>query len=252
MRHWLWGVLAVGGLGLFFSFSRSAWLGTACGLLYLAWAKRPWRAVDWRVPRVQRMAVLFGGLLLVVAIVLGVLFRELLVTRFLRLGEPLEATSIRERIEEAQQAWSLIRVVPLKGVGSTYYVDALWAGVGEDRPPAFRTVHNTYLLAAAELGVGGALLWLGVVLAPSIACARRVRHAVGAAQLNGAGVGLAAAFLAAAILSAFDSYLYMPSNWWSALYLGLLSGAWARGAGTRQHREIGGRLGPKVGGARDE
>jgi len=229
-RRWTWGAILLGSMGLFFTFSRSAWLGTAVGLLYLAWVMRPWRAVDWRAPRVRRAALLLGGLLAVVATVLGVAYRDLLATRLLRLGDPLEATSIRERAEDYPQAWGLIRVAPLQGVGSGYYVDALWAGVGADRPPGFRKVHNIYLLAAAELGIGGALLWLGIVLAPSAVLACRALRTGGAAI----GAGWAAALLSAAVLGVFDNYLYIPSTWWPALYLGLLAGAWAR---VEDHRE---------------
>jgi len=236
MRRWLWGAIAVGSLGLFFTFSRSAWLGTVIGMLYLAWILRPWRAIDWHVAQTRRTTALLAGLLLAVAVVLGLVFRDLLLTRFLHLGSPLEATSIRERVQDIEQAWSLIRVVPLKGVGSGYYIDALWSQVGEDRPPGFRKIHNAYLLAAAELGVGGALLWLGTVLTPPIVVARRARQKRASRQPCIEGAGWAAAFLSGAIVCLFDSYLYIPSTWWPALFLGLLTGSWAYAVGAIQRR----------------
>lgn len=232
-RPLVWAAIGLGGLGLFGSFSRSAWLGTAVGLGYLAWVTRPWRRVDWRSPR-TRWAIGVGAVLLVAAgLALGGLYGDLLGARLLRLNSPLEATSIQERLVDYGQAWGLIGDVPLKGVGSGYYIAALWAGVGEDRPPGFRKVHNAYLLAAAELGVLGALLWVSVLLAPLVAMALRARHC----GANQAGAGWAAAFACALVLGLFDSYLYVPSTWWAALFMGLLAGGYARSCAASRGRQ---------------
>jgi O-antigen ligase len=239
LRLLLWGVAGVGALGLAFSFSRSAWLGTAAGLTFLGWATRPWRAIDWRSRRVRRMLFGVGALLVTSGVVLGIAYGELLSARLLRLSSPLEATSIRERLEDYGQAWGLIRTVPLKGVGSGYYLAALWAGVGEERPPGFRRVHNTYLLAAAELGVAGALLWVWMLLAPPIGVVWRVqRRDKGVPDEGMPGAGWAAAFVCALVLCLFDSYLYVPSTWWAALFFGLLTGGYARAlsAGAERRR----------------
>ncbi|MBN1641593.1 MAG: O-antigen ligase family protein [Anaerolineae bacterium] len=236
-RRWLWAALVAGGLGLFCTFSRSAWLGAAVGVAYLVVVTRLWRAVDWRAPRTRRQLAIGTALLVVAGAVLGILYGELLVTRVFRLGSPLEATSIQERLVDYAQAWRLIRTVPLKGTGSGYYIGALWAGVGEDRPPGFRRVHSTPLLAAAELGIGGAVLWLWMLLAPAAALARRSARAGVPAER--AAAGWAAAMLVAAVLGLFDSYLYVPSTWWPALFLGIVAGAWARAWTAAQGGEEG-------------
>jgi len=164
-----------------------------------------------------------------VLIVLGITlvtvlwFGDLLATRFLRLTSPLEASSIQERLVDYGQAWSLIRTVPIKGVGAGYYIPALWAGVGEERPPGFRRVHNTPLLVCAELGVGGLVLWLWLLLSPPFALFHWWQD-----LSNRGGIGWAAAFLCAAVLGLFDSYLYVPSTWWPALFIGFIAGTWAR------------------------
>jgi O-antigen ligase len=150
-------------------------------------------------------------------------YGDLLLTRFFRLDSPLEATSIQERIVDIKQAWSLISDVPLKGAGSGYYIAALWAGVGGDRPPGFRKVHNTPLLAAAELGIGGAALWMWMLLAPPVFLARRLRRADMLRCLGWAG-----AFVSAFVLGLFDSYLYVPGTWWPAAFLGLTAGVWSQ------------------------
>jgi O-antigen ligase len=226
LRPLLWVSVCLGMLGLFCSFSRSAWLGTAVGVAYLAWMTRPWRRLDWRAAHVRRTVWIGVALIAAIGLALGGVYGELLGARLLRLGSPLEATSIRERLEDYEQAWGLIRAVPLKGVGSGYYIAALWAGVGEDRPPGFRKVHNAYLLAAAELGVLGALVWGWVLLAPPAVVAWRSRRR----GRDVGGAGWASAFLCGAVLCLFDSYLYVPSTWWAAIYVGVLAGGYALAA----------------------
>jgi O-antigen ligase len=230
-RRWSGLCIALGSAGLLLTFSRSAWLGTLAGLIYLASVTRPWRRVNWRSIRTRRAIAAVGALLFVGAIAILLAFGDLLVTRFFRLSDPLERRSLDDRIHDIREAWSLIRVVPLKGTGSGYYVGALWAGVGEERPPGFRQVHNVPLLAAAELGIPGALLWLWMLLAPPIAHARRARRDAvqGTAKPLATRAGWAAAFVSAFVLSMLDSYLYITSVWWAALYLGVLAGQWAGG-----------------------
>jgi O-antigen ligase len=220
-RLWLWVPVVAGSLGLFFTFSRAAWLGTGIGLVFLSAVTRLWQVIDRGSRRVRQRMWLAGILLVVAGAALGLAYGDLLVTRFLRLGSPLEATSIQERLVDIRQAWGLIRTVPLKGTGPGYYIGALWAGVGEERPPGFRRVHNILLLAAAELGLGGALLWTWLLLACPIALVRQ------AGRARSTLAGWAAALVAAAVIGLFDSYLYVPSTWWPALYLGLLLGGWA-------------------------
>lgn len=222
----LWAPIALGAAGLFFTFSRAAWGGALAGAAYMAVVVRPWRRIRWRSAVVRRRLVLSSVVAVVCAALLWAAYGDLVATRLLRLRNPLEATSIQERIHDYRQAWGLIRDVPLKGTGSGYYVDALWAGVGDDRPPGFRHVHNVFLLATAELGLGGGLLWLALLLSPPIYLVVRAK---GSRDLPVAA-GLAAAFVSAGVISMLDAYLYVVSTWWSSLYLGILAGAWASAA----------------------
>jgi O-antigen ligase len=190
---------------------------------YMAVVVRPWRRVRWRSVQARRWLVLSGIVASTCLALLAMAYGDLVVTRFLHLGNPLEATSIQERLHDYRQAWGLIRDVPLKGTGSGYYVDALWAGVGEDRPPGFRHVHNVPLLATAELGLGGGILWLAFLVSPPIYLMLRARASPDLSQT----AGLAAAFVSAGVIGMLDTYLYVVSTWWSSLYLGILAGAWA-------------------------
>ena len=215
-RGLLLSALVLGAAGLFLSFSRSAWVALLLGLLYGGWRLR--HAARLTLSPMLRRRLWWGlaALALIAAVGLALRLRSL--------GNPLEQTSLRERLEDYGLAWTLIRARPLTGVGSGYYIAALWAAVGNQMPagfPGFRTVHNVPLLAAAELGLPGAILWIWLLLGPALA-----RHRADQDD-DPAQVGLGAAFLAALALSLFDVYLYLPSVWWSALALGALAGVWS-------------------------
>jgi O-antigen ligase len=228
-RRWLLAPLSLGAAGIFVSFSRSAWLGLGAAGVYAMALLRPWTRLPAMSAAQRRrwMGIAAGvGLAL---IVLGAAFQDLLITRFLRLGNPLESASIRERIRDAGQAWMLIRNRPLRGVGTGTYIEALWAWANATGRafPAFQHVHNVPLLAAAELGVGGALLWLWFVAAPWVDGMVRSRGSTEGAFL---AVGVGAAFVVALVVGMTDYFLYLPTTLWPALYLGVLGGLAARPA----------------------
>lgn len=90
--------------------------------------------------------------------------------------------------------------------------------------------HNVYLQLAAELGLPGALLLLGLLLAPVAQALRRI----GTAEPLLAGA--AAAALAALVDGAFSGNFVMPlSQLWIAAAWGLLAGALARMAPVVRH-----------------
>jgi len=216
--------------GLLVSFSRSAWVGGLAGGALAAILLRPpsdwWQTV--RARRQTRLAlIMLGATALIVLIVL----HDLLMTRLFGFGNPLESASLRERLEDYGLAWGLVQSRPWQGVGPWNYVAALWATVGADKGPGypgFRTVHNVPLLAAAELGVAGGLLWLTWVLAPIGALLMRVRRASRRCVTMTQAL-LAGAFLCALIISLLDVYLYLPVvSLVPGAFLGLLQGFWAR------------------------
>ena len=220
-RGWLWPGLIVGSAALFVSFSRSAWLGTGAALLYAALVWRPWRQVDWRAPRTRRGVLIGAMAILALLLIVGLAFGDLLLARFLRLGQTLEANSIQERVRDGQQAWMLIRHLPLRGVGSGYYVPALWAWADATGRsfPAFQPVHNLPLLVTAEMGVGGLFFWLWLLLGPAVTLLRRSSR-----RQSPLMIFWAAAFVLLFVVNLLDYYLYIPLVWWPSLYLGLLLG----------------------------
>jgi hypothetical protein len=67
-----------------------------------------------------------------------------------RSGEEAESSSL-ERIDLLYEGMDMIRQYPLLGVGAGQFIDHAFNGM---------TAHNSYVLAAAELGAPGNMLWL--------------------------------------------------------------------------------------------
>jgi hypothetical protein len=68
-------------------------------------------------------------------------------------GEEAESSSL-ERIDLLYEGMDLIRNYPVLGVGAGQFIDHTFNGL---------TAHNSYVLAAAELGLPGSLLWTMLV-----------------------------------------------------------------------------------------
>jgi O-antigen ligase len=67
-----------------------------------------------------------------------------------RTGEEAESSSL-ERIDLLYEGIDMIRAYPVLGVGVGQFIDHAYGGM---------TAHNSYVLAAAELGLPGSLLWM--------------------------------------------------------------------------------------------
>ncbi len=200
----LWLAVGVVGLtGLLASFSRGAWLGLACGGVWLIWRQRG---------AGRRGLLLSGGLALIVLIFMA-RQPDLFWGRFFDLNSPLEMRSLVERSLGLASALRIIQEHWLWGVGSGLYVTAL------QTPGAALVVHNAPLLAAAELGVGGGLLWLWLNWA-WLAGRRRVGEQAG--LLFDAS---AASWLALFVIGLVDNHPWLTVSWRAALLLGLLTGA---------------------------
>ncbi len=219
------GIAAVVGMGavagLFLSFSRSAWLGTGVGLLYFALTTRLWLRISWRAEW-RRYLLTAGAILIVIS---GTGLGSLAMARLGQASSLLERNSVSERVRDIGQALMLIRHLPLTGVGTGYYLDALWAWAGatEQYFPAFQHVHNVPLLVGAEMGLPGMGLWLCLVTLPVINLAWAARRE----PLQPARAALGAAFLFVLTVSMLDSWPHLL-HFRSAALLGALCGVWAQ------------------------
>ena len=146
-------ILALLGLGLFVTFSRSAWLACLASLgLLLVWFSP--RLSGLMQSRKTVIGLLIGSL--VTAVILG----PMTWSRFNSL-DSTDRLSIERRVQLNKVALNLLDQKPWLGVGVNNFVSHLanfgpLYGIGIWREP----VHNLYLLVAVETGLIGIALWI--------------------------------------------------------------------------------------------
>jgi O-antigen ligase len=216
-------MLAVGLGTLLLTFSRAAWLGTAAGGLamlgVLLWAQR-----QGARPVRRSSLVLLGSLILAVVLVFVAANWPLLRPRLGLASQGVEIRSVEERVMLDRAALVLIQMRPWFGVGLGSFPAALFRLVPEavSSYPSFTPVHNIFLLATAELGFLGGLLWLCLILSPWLALWLRRRQV----EMTPWWAGLSGAMAALTVVSFFDHYLWSFQQ--GRLMLWLVWGLWAR------------------------
>ncbi len=139
-------------VGIFVSFSRSAWIALFLGLVVYVCL-----GVKNKVLASYILHPTFS--ILVPFFALSILFQPLITTR---LGATSfnEQQSITERVSGNREAIELIQDNTLFGVGPGHYTAALMQG-GISRPIwEYQPVHNVFLLVLAEIGVVGLLFFV--------------------------------------------------------------------------------------------
>lgn len=153
-------VLTILTVGLMLTFSRSAWLGFAAGwivilvsLLVLKW---PWGWQLWAK---------WSFFLAVVATFVVLAMPSTFSARTAADGR-LEQQSISVRRQLFTDAYDLIKLEPLRGVGYGNMVVAVYDRLNQNRSGVFdyQPVHNMYLLSVVELGALGGLVFLVLLL----------------------------------------------------------------------------------------
>lgn len=132
-----------------------------------------------------------------------------------------EIRSTDERATLTAGAWVLIRERPWLGVGYGNFTAALWRRQPAEMAayPLYQPVHTVPLLAAAELGIPGVLLWLGLMAGPWLAL-RRCRP-------DAFTMAVAAALAAFTVISFYDFYPWFSQQ--GRLLQWLLWGLFAQG-----------------------
>jgi O-antigen ligase len=219
-RRWGWALaiaFAVGALGLFLTFSRTAWLAFAAGTAVLAILSLSWshgRAL-------LRLAALGAGAALVLVPVIFVTrtqLRQRLVPLTQAGSSLAQEPSLAERLALIQITADVFARHPLTGVG----LGALPTAIGLTHPNSplpVQPAHLAALDAAAESGVPGALAYLALSLAPWLVLAARIRSAGRTPELAVA-YGL---LLTLTVLGLFDYYTWLlnPGRLWQWLVWGL-------------------------------
>ncbi|MDP2789608.1 MAG: O-antigen ligase family protein [bacterium] len=153
-------VLTILTVGLLLTFSRSAWLGFGTGwlvvLISLLVLKWPWGWQLW-----AKWTFFMGVIATFVVLAVPSAF-----TARTTIEGRLEQQSISVRQQLLTDAYDLIKLEPLRGVGYGNMVVAVYDRLNRARPSVFdyQPVHNIYLLSIVELGVLGGLVVLALLL----------------------------------------------------------------------------------------
>ena len=155
-RHarWLVPALAIIGAGILLSFTRSMWLGSVGGALWLLWSKKKWL--------VLAVPVLIG----IVLLVNPMNVRERTLSAIRTQQGVLDSRAHRAALRRA--GWEMIRAHPIVGVGPEQVGPQFMDYLPADLPHPFPTewykehLHNIYVHYAAERGLPALaiLLWL--------------------------------------------------------------------------------------------
>jgi hypothetical protein len=192
-------VLGLGTAALLLTFSRSAWLGGAAGGLVLLAALL--KHADYRREYGRQLTAIIAGGLIILAL-FGFSQRDLILSRFQVQSGYTESRSINERIVLNELSFEIIRQRPILGVGASNFSLAVVPPISQMRDINAQPVHNVPLLTASELGLGGGLLWLWLMLAPLIVTIRQHQQQ----PLSLWTWGLTAALAALAVIDLFDFY----------------------------------------------
>ncbi len=152
-----YGLLLFIGLGLFFSFSRSAWLAALLGVLIIFLVKDRrliFRKFEWRY--LESKLIVIVGLIFLLVFALCSTFIE---TRF-NFYNRLEKISSSERINSWPDVVALVKDSPLVGQGIGNYATALYERTPYYPAYLYQPVHNFFLLILAELGFIGFIIFL--------------------------------------------------------------------------------------------
>jgi O-antigen ligase len=142
-------------VGLLLSFSRSAWVGFAAAWIitfFIIWLRK----IKWGIA----LWIKWSAALLIISGVVFAIIPAPFLARSSATGR-LEELSTSARQGQYQDAWALIKMEPLRGVGYGNMVAAIYDKLEIGRKAdAYQPVHNIFILSAVELGIIGGLVFL--------------------------------------------------------------------------------------------
>ena len=187
------------------TFSRSAWLGLIIFLII--------PILKWQYFNRKRLILLLVTAILSFTITL-LPYQQLVRARTVNISSDSEKFSFTGRIWLNQMAMQMIHEKPLTGVGIGSFIIELSQRAGEGY--IIEPVHNMPLLSAAELGIAGLMLLIGlfVLIALNIIRAQTWKAILASGIIAGLG-----------IISLFDHYLWTLAP--GRIALGLALGLWA-------------------------
>ncbi len=210
------GAFTVGALGLFFTYSRSAWLALVVGLALV---------FAWLVKTRSSSLVRWLGMLAAAFVVILPFLWQNAASLGVRLGwggsfqaVPQEFQAIGERTLLNQAANQLFSVNALTGVGLGALPTAMSRSFPDFRAD-YQPAHFVLVDVAAEIGLFGALFYGVMVAAPWLALGLNRRRL----NFSPALVGASALLAAVTLIGFFDYYtwLLVPGRLWTWFSWGL-------------------------------
>jgi len=162
-HHWekilLWICLPVILSGLFFTFSKGAFLALVISFIFMA--------IFIALSKDKKAQLILAHIILAGATILGLLaliYQDPFLTR-LKGEKRLEIKSQEERIVYFDQAKELIKGNWLTGIGLGNYTMALYNNDLIKFPSfSYQPVHNVYFLVASELGIFGFIIFILIII----------------------------------------------------------------------------------------
>lgn len=178
-------------LGLIISFSRSAWLAFAAGIIVYSLSVGKSKLAHY-VKNVWPLAGIGAAILILFLIPYYYLFTP----RF-TFNTRLENKSIVERVSGAGEAWQLIEQRPIIGSGIGTFGLALIKQWPDQIVWFYQPVHNVFLLAGVEIGLIGVLILFYLIF--------RLARIIWQSSQRSQGLSLLAALL---VIMFFDHWLF--------------------------------------------
>jgi O-antigen ligase len=206
-------LLAAGLYSVVFSYSRGAWLGFGCGILYLGLTRMRWFLV------VGLLMVPFAGALLPRAVIQRA-------TMTYQEGE-LD-TSSADRLEIWRHAWKTSLADPILGVG----FDCYHFYRAEEQDELLDT-HNMYVKAYVETGVVGLLCLIGFFFS-ALHLGHRLAKTATDPFYRALGAGFAAYMVAVIVANMFGdrwTYIDLSAFTWILLALVVQGTLWTQASG---------------------
>ncbi len=156
-RWWNYLFVFVLAIGLFFTFSRGAWL-VLTGLILVAIIGRGIGKIG-QIREIWKI----GAVCFSVFVLLCFLYWPIVATRW-QSSERLEVKSNTERIAGYQEAWQIIKKNPWLGVGIGNYTVALQKNNPGQPGWVYQPVHNVPILVLAEIGIIGLIGLISLII----------------------------------------------------------------------------------------
>jgi len=176
-------------IGVFFTFSRGAWISVVAGTLLVVIF-----STTWFKGRRRKRILLYSPFIVILIVLVSFFFKDLIIQRIVQFG----ANSWIFRLRTYQVAFNMIREHPIIGVGANnYLVVAHLYGQEIISSSVEGIAHNIFLLITAELGLLGLTAFLILLISINKQAKHliRISSAFGKALTIGIWAGLISFFL---------------------------------------------------------